>query len=85
MPEEDDGSWWCRYEIEWPSGKKASAAAGVDSVQSIMLALQKIGVEVYTSDYHKSGSLTWIGSGRGYGFPVAANVRDLLVGDDADL
>jgi hypothetical protein len=84
-PEENEGTWWCRYEIDWPNGKKASAAAGVDSIQAIVLALQKIGVELYCSDHHKSGGLIWTESGRGYGFPVAADVRDLLLGDDTNL
>ena len=84
-PEENDGSWSCRYEIDWPNGKKASFAGGVDAIQSLFIALQKIGIEIYTSDHHKSGNLSWFGPGEGYGFPVTANVRDLLEGDDADL
>jgi hypothetical protein len=84
-PEEKDGSCSCRYEIDWPTGRKAGSATGFDSVQSIVAALQKIGVEVYTSDAHRSGQLTWHGSRKGYGFPVTANVRDLLEGDDAHL
>ena len=81
VPEENDGTWSCRYEIDWPNGKKAGAAAGVDSIQAIVLAPQIIGVELYCSDHHKSGSLSWTGPG----FPVAGNVRDLLVGDDTKL
>src|SRR5580692_7211469 len=84
-PEEKDGSWLCRYEIDWPKGRGVSFATGHDSMQSILAALQKIGVELYTSDGHRSGHLTWHGSHKGYGFPVTANVRDLLEGDDAHL
>lgn len=84
-PEETDHSWSCRYEIDWPKGRKVGSATGFDSVQSIIAALQKIGIEIYTSDHHKSGRLTWRGSGTGYGFPVTAIVRDLLEGDDAHL
>jgi hypothetical protein len=83
MPEENDDTWWCRYEIDWPNGKKAGAAAGADSIQSIFLALQMIGVEIYTSPHHKSGNLTWSAPGQGYGFPVPENVQDLLEGADA--
>jgi hypothetical protein len=82
-PEEQDGGWSCRYEIDWPKGKKISSATGSVSVQAIVAALQKIGIELYTSDSHRSGHLTWHGSRKGYGFPVTANVRDLLQGDDA--
>src|SRR5258708_2867205 len=82
MPEATDDIWWCRYEIDWPNGQRAAAAAGADSIQSIVLALQKIGVEIYTSEHHKSGNLTWSAPGQGYGLPVSENVRDLLEGAD---
>lgn len=83
-PEQGEGGgWFCRYEIDWPHGKWSSAGWGSDSVQAILLTMQKIGIEIYVSEYHKSGKLMWEAPGRGYGFPVAHNVRDLLVGDDA--
>jgi hypothetical protein len=84
-PEENDGAWICRYEIEWPDQKHSGFAAGADSIQALVLALQRIGVEIYTSAYHKTGSLKWPRSAKGYGFPIARNLRDLLIGDDADL
>ena len=52
-PEEKDGSWSCRYEIDWPKGRKVGSATGFDSMQSIVAALQKIGIEIYTSDHHR--------------------------------
>ena|ERR1700680_2453214 len=85
IPEEVDGAWQCRYEIIWPSDAKVSAAHGLDAVQAILLALQKIGIEIYASEYHESGRLVWIEQGQGYGFPVSRNVRNLLIGADADL
>ena len=85
QPENDDGMWTCRYEIDWPSEKWSRFAAGADSIQALILALQKIGAEIYTSSYHRSGSLRWLERQRGYGFPVPSNVRDLLRGDDAKL
>jgi hypothetical protein len=78
----DDGAWSCAYEIGWPHGTWTSAGSGVDSVQAILLTLQKIGIEIYTSEYHASGKLMWEAPGRGYGFPVPPNARDLLIGDD---
>ena len=82
-PEEDDRAWKCSYEIHWPEGKRTSAAWGFDSVQAILLALQKIGTDIYVSGYHKSGNLMWDKPGNGYGFPVPHNARDWLEGDDA--
>jgi hypothetical protein len=85
QPEEDNGAWICRYEIEWPSRKQSGFGAGVDSIQALILALKNIGAEIYTSSYHQSKSLKWIEPDQGYGFPVCSNVRDLLKGDDLNL
>lgn len=80
---EDHGdNWSCRYEINWPEGRRKMEAFGVDFVQAILLAFQMIGAELYTSDYHKSGRLMFDEPGQGYGFPVASSIRDLLIGDD---
>ena len=76
------GAWACKYEIDWPGDKRMATATGIDSMQAIILALQMIGSEVYSSEYHKSGNLFFDAAGRGYGFPVAGELRDLLIGDD---
>ena len=81
-PSEQGKNWSCRYEIDWPDGRHTMEAWGVDSVQAILLAFQMIGAELYTSDYHQSGQLMFLDPGQGYGFPVAASIRDLLIGDD---
>lgn len=81
-PEKIDDMDVCRYTIGWPNGERKSYAAGVDSVQAMQLVLQKIGIEIYSSPYHKSSLLYWEAPGQGYGFPVQKNSRDLLVGDD---
>lgn len=83
VPEEKDGSWRCDYEIGWPGDPKTRTAWGVDSVQAIILALQMIGADLYTSGYHQAGELSPGEGNSGYGFPVPANLRDLLIGDDA--
>ncbi len=77
--------WICRYEIDWPGQKKSRFAAGIDSIQALILAMQQIGIEMYASDYHKSGSLKWFEPAQGYGFPVPYTVRHLLIGDDISL
>ena len=81
-PEKAAVDWICRFEIEWPEGKAERWGAGSDAVQALLIALQMIGAEVYTSRHHESGRLAWFAPGRGYGFPVSNNIRDLLVGDD---
>lgn len=82
-PERDGNAWKCRYEINWPEGKWESYAGGFDSMQALVLALQKIGTEIYFSDYHKSGNLFWDVPNSGYGFPLPKDVRSSLIGDDA--
>jgi hypothetical protein len=81
-PEGGGREWSCRYEIDWPEGRQVMDAWGVDSVQAILLALQMIGADIYTSSYHKLGHLMFEAAGQGYGFPVPESLRHLLVGQD---
>ena len=82
-PERADVDWICRFEIGWPEGTAKRYAAGIDSVQALLFAMQMIGAEIYASKYHEARQLIWLEPGRGYGFPVPNSIRDLLVGDDA--
>jgi Domain of unknown function (DUF6968) len=83
-PEESqNGSWLCRYEIDWPGEEHKMEIGGFDSAQALVLALQTIGAEIYSSNYHRSGKLYLDKPGAGYGFPVVPTLRDLLQGDDA--
>jgi hypothetical protein len=84
-PINDEGMWVCNYEIEWPDRTKKMFGAGVDAIQAIQTALNNIGIQLYTSEYHKNGQLSWTSAGGGYGFPLAKNVRDLSIGNDLDL
>jgi hypothetical protein len=79
---ETEGVWFCRYEIGWPDKKSEMSVGGFDSAQCLTLALQMIGAEIHSSNYHKSGNLYWDKPGNGYGFPVVPTLRDLLQGDD---
>ena len=84
-PEKRDVDWACHFEIEWPDEAITLDAMGVDAVQALELALKMIGAFIYTSDHHASGNLMWEAPGKGYGFPVTFNIRDLLIGDDKTL
>ncbi len=81
-PKQVGDAWTCQYEIDWPEGKETRAAWGIDSVQAIILALQMVGADIYTSNYHKACVLIFESSGQGYGFPVPESLRSLLVGND---
>jgi hypothetical protein len=74
--------WSCRVEIGWPDRTVVRDIGDVDAVQALQLAMQIVGTELYVSDLHKAGRLMWLEPGRGYGFPVPRNMRDLLIGDD---
>ena len=79
---EKEGVWFCRYEIEWPDKKSEMSVGGFDSTQALVHALQTVGAEIYSSNYHKAGNLYWDTLGNGYGFPVVPSLRDLLQGED---
>ena len=84
LPEQTgERAWSCKFEIEWPDRTISVPAGGVDAVQTIFNALQIIGALIYSSEYHESGNLFYDTLGSGYGFPVAPDLRDMLVGDDA--
>jgi hypothetical protein len=77
------GSWFCRYEVDWPGEQHKMKMGGADSVQALVAALYAIGAEIYSSNYHQLGQLYLDKPGGGYGFPVVPTLRNLLQGDDA--
>lgn len=81
-PAAGDAGWDCRWEVDWPEQPRANSVRGVDAVQALFNALTMVGAELYCSDAHKAGQLMWDQEWRGYGFPVTANLRDMLTGDD---
>ena len=84
LPTGQGSAWSCRYEIDWPDDRYESEAWGVDALQAVHMAMQKIAHDLYASPYHKQGLLSWPGQGLGYGFPMAQNGRDLLIGADSE-
>lgn len=82
QPERNEEAWQCRYEIDWPEGTQVMTPNGVSALQALTLALKMIGTDIYTSAYHREGSLWAFEKEDGYGFPVPNNIRDLLVGID---
>jgi len=81
-PVEDNHEWVCAYTIAWPDRNKRIEAKGIDALQANYLALLMVGAELYTSSYHAAGKLRWEKQGEGYGFPVPAPLRHLLIGED---
>jgi hypothetical protein len=60
----------------------APRGRGTDAIQALLNALQMVGTEIYCSEEHRSGKLSWDDNWSGYGFPVPGNIRDLLAGSD---
>ncbi len=81
-PEPRQKAWACRYVIDWPEAQQTFESRGGDPLQALVLALQMIGSEIYTSAYHREGRLRAYDGEEGYGFPVPGSLRDLLVGAD---
>ncbi|MEP9368634.1 hypothetical protein [Xanthobacter sp. VNH20] len=82
-PEFSGVAWICRYETDWPEGRQTMVAHGFDSVQALVIAMQMIAADIYTSSYHEAGQLHFRPDWKGYGFPVTHNIRDMLIGEDA--
>src|SRR5262249_38802574 len=85
LPVDMGHHWECEYEIGWPDNARRSKGHGIDSIQSLLITLQKIGIEIYTSKAHESGKLRWLEQGDGYGFPLHAGHLEPGSGIDGEL
>lgn len=77
QPQRDRDDYRCEFEID----DKRGYAMGVDEVQALLLALQTIGTNLYTSEHFKAGKLRWLGM-RNLGFPVPKVIADLPPDED---
>lgn len=86
-PVQNGDDWDCRYEIAWPpdAGEAVtrSHAVGSDAIHALQLAMQKLGVDLHMTKYHRDGALRWMDGWEGYGLAVPKDARGLLKGDDA--
>ena len=82
-PRFETGCWLCAYEIHWPSGPRRFYGAGADSMQALVIAMQMVSAELYTSAPGKAGELFFDTPGTGFGFPAPPSMRDLLTEEDA--
>lgn len=56
----DGEDYYCPYQIIGTGNEKVQHAAGIDGVQALVLTLEKIGTDLYTSVEAKSGTLSWL-------------------------
>ena len=52
-------------------------------MQALVIAMQMVSAELYTSAPGKAGELFFETPGSGFGFPVPPSMRDLLTDEDA--
>ena len=74
-PEEDNGSFFCQFEIDWPQHKSSRRAGGVDEVQAILLAMQMVHGELLAVRENDGRRVTWLND-RSLGLPIAESIRD---------
>ena len=82
-PRFETGCWLCAYEIHWPSGPRRYFAAGAESMQALILAMQMVSAELYTSPPGNAGELFFERPGAGFSIPTLSSMRDLLTEEDA--
>jgi|SRR5690242_16778541 len=77
-PMADGQDYFCPYKIDGVGNGRVSYAMGIDGIQALLLALQKIGADLYTSKEMQQGELEWMGGGeRDLGFPLPDSIKDL--------
>ena len=77
----DSSDYYCPYEIRGLGNDKVRYAGGIDAIQALLLALQRVGAELYTSEECKAGMLIWAGGQEGnLGFPVPDSISDMIPG-----
>jgi hypothetical protein len=82
QPESIGFDFKCHYEIQWPEGTKSGHASGVDSLQSLILAIRKLGADMHFSAQNKSGALAWLDADDGLGLLLPKGVEEFYRGSD---
>jgi Protein of unknown function len=81
-PVDQADHWCCEFAIGWPDKPKRGKGNGIDAVQALLIALEMIAINLYSSEAHKQGRLKWDEPHGGYGFPLSSAIRDLYEGRD---
>jgi hypothetical protein len=79
-PVETEGSWTCRYQIDWPEETLVRDVGGIDALQAILLAFYMVGSDLYFSIANREGRLMFAGVKGQLGFPLHASIREGAVG-----
>lgn len=79
-PEHVGSDWRCWYEIDWPNNPRRFHAHGIDAMQALLIAMQMMSAELYTSQAFKDGEL----AKDGFSLPVPVTLRDMAAGVDRE-
>ncbi|HNB25705.1 MAG TPA: hypothetical protein PLR41_02010 [Alphaproteobacteria bacterium] len=77
----DDGGYYCPYQFLGLGDERVRYAGGADELQSVILALKKIGIELYTSAEYRCGRLYWLEQDNkdlGFPLPDGVTLEDLI-------
>ena len=81
-PRFETGCWRCAYQIGWPDGPRSYFGHGADSMQALVIAMQMLSAELYTSAPSRAGELFFETPGAGFAIPAQPSIRDLLTDED---
>ena len=73
----DQNDYRCNYHISGFAQPINGYAMGIDEVQALYLAMQKISIILYSSDEYKEKQLTWLGT-FDLGLPYLESIRNLV-------
>ena len=69
QPASDGQDFSCRYEIYWPDGIRSRSAWGVDSIQSLLLAMQAMHSDLLLRRERDGLDVRWL-DGKELGLPA---------------
>jgi len=74
-PEQDQGNFFCQYEIDWPGETRTKKLGGVDEVQALLLAMQAAHTDLLAARENDLKEVQWLYD-RSLGLPIASSIRD---------
>jgi hypothetical protein len=72
-PRPDGKSFRCDYRIRHPDGVREAYGMGADSLQALILGLQRAHIDLLSSPTGRAGEIMWLGQ-RSLGLPLPSNV-----------
>ena len=71
----DDQDYRCDIEIDWPKPCTFKHAYGVDEVQALLLAMQRVHVDLLAARENSGKLVSWLDQ-RSLGLPIPNTARD---------